>query len=87
MAEDDVQARFGTIQDPKELQIKMPWRAMIMGEPERLLEWASAGAMTQVRFSDRSVACLRGDGWTVTRGAQDVSEAADFVVALKSRML
>lgn len=66
------------------LQIKMPWRAMIMGEPERLLEWASAGAMTQVHFFDRSIACFFGDHWAVTRGRADHSEAADFVFALEA---
>ena len=71
--------------EAKALQIKMPWRAMIMGEPERLLEWASAGAMTQVHFSDSSIACFFGDHWAVTRGRADQSEAADFVVALDAR--
>lgn len=69
----------------KALQIKMPWRTMIMGEPERLLEWANAGTMTQVHFSDRSIACFFGDHWAVTRGPADQSEASDFVVALNAR--
>lgn len=68
--------------DTKALQIQMPWRNMIMGEPERLLEWASAGAMKQIHFSDRSVASAFSDGWVVTFGPADNSEAADFVVAL-----
>lgn len=55
-----------------------------MGEPERLLEWASVGAMKKILFSDRSVASSFSDGWVVTFGPADSSEAADFVVALAS---
>ncbi len=60
----------------------MPWRDMIMGEPTRLLEWANAGAMLQVNFSDASIVCCCGDYWVVTCGSVDDSEAADFVSAL-----
>ena len=70
--------------DTKALLIQMPWRDMIMGEPERLLEWANAGAMKQIHFSDRSIASSFSDGWVVTFGPADSSEAADFVVALAS---
>jgi len=76
---------LGSLMALKPLEISMPWRGLIMGEPERLLESASAGVMTKVHFSDRSVAYLFGDLWVVTNGLAEKSEAADFVVALMKR--